>query len=236
MESRPAPSRQDRDAFYAAALVGLRALDTHDGTRRRLGTDADRRWAEFQGALGPEDRIDLLLRDAAVTWGPAFSPAQSFGLFGLAEDEPFGPDWQPLTSHKARSLLTTEEGRDLTAAARALGIRDTPVTVPSLAPATRLVVAGGSAILAVALEFARRDDLSWSDQVAVVADRPAHRQLAGLAAVMVGAARRTSLVRPDPNAAAELHRLGFAHPDAAVVSADATPEARDVATRAAGGR
>jgi hypothetical protein len=34
-----------------------------------------------------------LLRDAAGTWGAAFSLSECFGFFGLADDEPFEPDW-----------------------------------------------------------------------------------------------------------------------------------------------
>ncbi len=62
---------QDRAAFYGAAVLGLRALDARETTPRRLGADAEARWTQFAGALGAGDRIDILLRDAAGTWGSA---------------------------------------------------------------------------------------------------------------------------------------------------------------------
>ena len=65
---------QDRLAFYVAAVIGLRALDARESTPRRFGPDAEARWTQFAGALGVGDRIDILLRDAAGTWGAAFSP------------------------------------------------------------------------------------------------------------------------------------------------------------------
>ena len=105
----PAPT--ERDAFYAASLVGLRALDARERSPRRFGAEADARWAAFRGALGLSDRLDLLQRDAAVTWGEAFSPALAFGLPGLPEDEPFGSDWRGLADDRARRLLETPETR-----------------------------------------------------------------------------------------------------------------------------
>ena len=86
-------SSQDRSVFYGAAVLGLRALDARGPTARRFGSEADARWTQFAGALGAGDRLDILLRDAARTWGAAFSPSECFGFFGLADDEPFGPDW-----------------------------------------------------------------------------------------------------------------------------------------------
>lgn len=140
----PPPTSRDREAFYSAALIGLRALDARERTPRRFGPDADTNWKAFQGALGSGDRIDLLLRDAAVTWGAAFSPAEAFGFFGLAEDEPFGPDWEGLADERAERLLAESgSASSLIEAARALGVQPSPVQVPPLTPATRIAVAGG---------------------------------------------------------------------------------------------
>jgi len=62
--------------------------------------------------------------------------------------------------------------------------------------------------------------------VVVVADGPVWRQLAGLAAVLLGARSRTYLVRSTTNdASSVLRAAGFAHIDASVVSTDAEPEA-----------
>lgn len=236
----PTPSSREREAFYGAALVGLRALDSREPTSRRFGSDADARWEQFtgaKGALGAADRIDLLLRDAAVTWGAAFSPAEAFGLFGLADDEPFGPDWAPLPDERARRLLAESEGPpELAQAARALGIQPLPVPLPPLVPATRLIAAGGSAVLALAARFAAAPELSWSDQVVVVASSGAHRQLAALAAVALNARGRTVLLRPAEQVATTLQAAGFAQVDAAVVSSDAEADAARFAQRATGGR
>jgi len=139
------PKPKEREAFYAAAVAGLRALDARERAPRRFGADADTRWASFKGALTEADRIDFLLRDAAVTWGAAFSPAESFGLFGLAPDEPFGPDWQPLGSSAARRYLDDKgDAAGLDDLGKLLGIESQKVTVPAVTASTRLAVAGGT--------------------------------------------------------------------------------------------
>lgn len=234
----PSPSPvapPQRDAFYAAAVAGLRALDARERAPRRFGTDADTRWASFKGALTDADRIDLLLRDAAVTWGVAFSPADAFDLFGLAPDEPFGPDWQPVGHTVARRFLADADSAAAPAdLARLLGIAVQAVSLPALAASTRLVVAGGSALVAVAQAFAGQPGLSWSDQVLAVATTPAHRQLAGLLAIPVGSAARTRLTRPGDDLRAILKAAGFAQLDLAVVSSDAEAACAAFAHRAAG--
>lgn len=227
-------SPEAREAFYAAALVGLRLLDARESTPRRLGAEASDRWEQFRGSLTVADRIDVLLRDAAVTWGVAFSPAHVFGLFGLADDEPFGPDWRTLADDRAKRLLAEVARQDLASAAQVLAVKPVPVAVPALAASTRIVVAGGAAILAVADAFKKNPALSWSDQVAVVASNPAHRQLAGLAAVALEASRRTAVIRPGENVKAILSAASFAQVDVTVVSPDAEPEAAAFAERAKG--
>lgn len=233
--SSPHVSPSNRDAFYAAAVAGLRALDARDRAPRRFGADADTRWSSFKGALTDADRIDLLLRDSAVTWGAAFSPAEIFDLFGLAPDEPFGPDWQPLAGSTARRMLQ-DPGSSATPASlsRLLGISPHPVVLPALSASTRLAVAGGAALVAVAEAFAAKPDLSWSDQVLAVATVPAHRQLAGLLAITVGSPGRTRLVRPAEDLRAALKEAGFTQIDAAVVSSDTEPDCATFARRSAG--
>lgn len=235
---------QDRAAFYRAAVLGLRALDARETTARRFGRDAEARWTQFAGALGVGDRIDILLRDAAGTWGTAFSPSECFGFFGLADDEPFGPDWGGIDDASAKRLLAepTVPFADsaggvggpatLDHVAYGLGVNAGSVPVPSVTPSTKLAVAGGTAIVSVAKVFAENKALSWTDQVVVVADKAAWRQLAGLAAVLLGARGRTALVRPAE--ADKLRALGFAHLDASVVSPDAEPEAAELARKVGG--
>ena len=188
------PTLNDIQAFYTAAHTGLRALDTREGRGRRFGADADLRWRDFQGHLNSAHRLDLLVRDAAASWGAAFSPAAVFRLPGLAEDEAFGPDWEGLAAYQAEELFRTTGAHDIGAAAAALGIDGAPVQLPELTASTKLIVAGGAAVLAAGRAFARRPELSWSDQVIVMADRPANRQLAGLVAPMVGATAATRLL------------------------------------------
>jgi len=226
---------QDRSAFYGAAVIGLRALDARESTPRRFGPDAEARWTQFAGALGAGDRIDILLRDAAGTWGAAFSPSECFGLFGLADDEPFGPDWVGIEDHAAKRLLA-ELGYSITLEyiGSGLGVEAASVPVPSVTPSTKLVVAGGTAIVSVAKMFARNSGLSWTDQVVVVAHKAAWRQLAGLAAVLLGARGRTALIRPTEAAESVLRNAGFAHLDASVVSPDAEPEAAELARKLGG--
>lgn len=227
---------EQRSAFYSAAVLGLRALDARETAARRFGPDAEARWAQFAGALGEGDRLEILLRDAAGTWGAAFSPSECFGLFGLADDEPFGPDWGSIDSPAAKRLLTdVSDAATLDQVASALGVKPMPVAVPPITPSSKLVVAGGAAIVAVAKAFADSPALSWTDQVVVVAAMPAFRQLAGLAAVLLGARGRTALIRPTADADGALRSAGFAHLDAAVVASDAEPEAAELA-RTLGGK
>jgi hypothetical protein len=226
---------EQRSAFYWAAMLGLRALDARETTARRFGPDAEARWAQFAGALGAGDRIDILLRDAAGTWGAAFSPSECFGLFGLADDEPFGPDWDGIDGPAAKRLLADVSGTaTLDQVANVLSVKSMSVHVPPLTPSTKLIVAGGGAIVAVAKAFAESRALSWTDQVVVTAAVPAFRQLAGLCAVLVGARGRTTLTRPSGNMDGELRSAGFAHLDAAVVSSDAEPDAAEFAWKVGG--
>lgn len=229
------PSSQQRAAFYAAAVLGLRALDGREGTARRFGADAEGRWAQFAGALTAGDRLELLLRDAAGTWGAAFSPAECFGFSGLADDEPFGPGWGGIDESAAKRLLTgPADPATIGHVAAALGVEAASVPVPPITPATKLVVAGGAALVAVAQAFAGDARLSWTDQVVAVADKAAFRQLAGLAAVVLGARGRTVIVRANTDGLSALRAAGFAHLDATLVSPDAEPAAAELARRAGG--
>lgn len=231
----PPLTEKQRLAFYSAAVLGLRALDARESTPRRFGIDAEARWAQFAGALGAGDRIDILLRDAAGIWGAAFSPSECFGFFGLADDEPFGPDWVGIDDHAAKHLLALPGAPPtIEHVANGLGVKEASVLVPPFAPSTRLVVAGGTAILSVAKLFAEKKALSWTDQVVVVADEPAGRQLAGLVAVLLGARGRTVLVRATQDADSTLRAAGFAHLDGSVISPDAEPEAAELARKVGG--
>ena len=227
---------QERAAFYGAAVLGLRALDARERTARRFGSDAEARWVQFAGALRAGDRIDILLRDAAGSWGAAFSPAECFGFLGLADDEPFGPDWGTIDDQAAKRLLAEPDGpATLDRVAAVLDIQLASVPVPQLTPSTKLVVAGGAALVSVAQVFAENRALSWTDQVVAVADKATFRQLASLAAVLLNARGRTVLVRPGGDAMSALRAGGFAHIDAALVSPDAESATAELA-RSVGGK
>lgn len=121
-------------------------------------------------------------------------------------------------------------------AALALGVKPSPGTPPKLTAATKVVVAGGAALLSTAELFAADRSLSWSDQVVAVASSPRTRQLAGLCAVALQASARTVVLRPAEDVRATLRAAGFAQVDHAIVSADAEPDCAGFARAAAGGR
>jgi len=227
------PTTQERTAFYSAALLGLRALDARETSPRRLGVDAGARWSQFAGALGSSDRLDILLRDASITWGAAFSPSEAFTFFGLAEDEPFGPDWPGIDEGTASRLLGNEGAQvTIEEVARILGVSSSAMQIPRLTPATKVVVAGGGAMAAMARAFADRKDLSWSDQVLAIADRAGLRQFVSLVAVLQGARARTPLIRSGTN---DARSIGFKHLDLAVISDDAEAPCAELARSLGGG-
>ncbi len=236
-------SSAERSRFYEAALLGLRALDEAERTGRRFGADADARWNGFRGHLGMAERLDLVIRDAAVKWASAFSPALVFKLPGLAADEPFGPDWSALPEHEA-ARLWAEDSRSvcIQTAAQTLGVEATPMVLPAISPPTRLLVAGGAAIANLALHFQQHSDLSWSDQVLVVAEQAGLRQLAGLMAPLLYAAGPTRLVLPPrglsaalllDDVAAVLKKVGFSPGATPVTSDDASDDCLSFVNRAA---
>jgi hypothetical protein len=230
------PTAEQRDAFYRAAVLGLRALDARESVARRFGGDADARWDQFAGALGPADRLDILLRDAVGSWGVAFSPAECFDAFGLTEDEPFGPDWRGVSDAAAKHLFkNASREAALDDVAQALGMDGRQYPIPPISPSTKLLLAGGEAVLGSAKVFGADSTLSWSDQVAVLSADPAVRQLAGLAAVLIGARARTIILRPSAETSTKLRQAGFAHLDAVVVSENADLESATLA-RSLGGR
>lgn len=218
-------SKRQAQLFCRAALAGLRLLDGMERIPRRFGPDADARWDSFRGHLELNERIDLLVRDASVRWGSAFSPARVFGLKGLAGDEPMGPDWPSLSSAEAVELWR-EGGPEPTTEqfSRLLGIESEEIVLPEVGASTRLVVAGGAAIREVALRF--EDDLrvSWSDQILVVAAQPQVRQFAGLMALTTGAREATRVVSPQEDIEECLDGAGWPRGGTALLSAAALPE------------
>ena len=230
------------EPFCVAALIGLRVLEGREGRGQRFGAEADARWEAFRGRLHLGHRIELLLRDAAVTWGGAFSPSRAWAMPDVAGDEPFGPSWPGLDRNQGRRLwnraLALGELEPLAAfdvAAEAWGAEIRPPVDPASEPGPSMsfLVAGLGALRHMLELFSNQTHLSWPDQVTVLADDPATHQLAGLSAVLLGAPRATPVVPVpeggDPAAvldqANKVSALGLGE---AVHSPDASPSVRRV--------
>lgn len=239
-------------SFYRAALLVLRFLEQRSGQRRTFGADANARWRSFAGHLTLGDRIDLAILDASrrqgtATAGAAFSAARVFQLKTLADDEPFGPDWPGLGDDESRRLWAEAEGAEaatwqpvLEQAWSAWGLAPAGAApdTAGISPATRVLTSGPTALQALAVRYAASETLRWSERVAVLAERPGERHVAGLIAALVGSPGPTRVISPAALARAEagparaLHELLGAPPDLAILSDDAEPVSRDLATSA----
>lgn len=234
-------SQETVSAFYRAGLIGLRVLDEREGRGRRFGPDADARWESFKGHLHLGDRIDLLFRDASVKWGAAFAPSKAFRMASVADDEPFGPSWTGLGRDEGRRGWNDVGGIErldpLSAMSQIFSAWGTDAgSVPDLGemtPATRLLLAGPSALASAVTVFAGRSDLRFSEQILVAGDTPAHRQMAGLAAVLLDAGTPTPMIAPpdeeEPDIGQLLRDAGFVSIDRVLVSADASEGERTFA-------
>lgn len=222
--------------FYEAAFVGLKALDARAGAARRFGPNADARWALFKGELKERDRLELLIRDAAVNHPAAFAPRRIFLLEGLAEDEPFGPEWPGPDAALALRLWRDSHasapsalGEVLQATARAWSLTPRPLTpdaLSSIAPASRILASGAGAVLALASHFEGRAELDLADQVLLVTDSPAERQLFGMAVMLLGSNRPVRQVPPTASAE-EVRAQQFPRAGLLLVSDDVPPARRD---------
>lgn len=238
----PAPSPQQIESFTSAAMVGLRHLEAREGKGRRFGQVADDSWAALGGELEDRDRLDLLLRDASVSFPYAFAPRAVFAIPGLADDEPFGPGFPQAPRRLASDLLkqartggTIDGAAVLTEAAARWGLPpladlDALTTrLGHLGPATRLVVTGGRAIAALSRAAASHRDLDLADQVLLVATTPAERQLFGLALALAGTRTPAKVVAPAEVNADLAKRLKITRIDTALLGRDAVPAARAAA-------
>jgi hypothetical protein len=225
------------ESFYRAAHLGLRVLDER-GARRRFGADADARWKQFRGDLNDADRLNLLQRDASTVAPLAFAPREVFSLTGLSVEDAFGPVWPGSRAGLAGDLLRAERSDasdplQWFEAAVAQWPGSPPAldgsSLPKILPSTRLVFAGLGALRALVTHFAaQRGSLDLADQLLLVSDRPAERQLFGLAAVFLGTPNAPRALVPSASKE-RVRALGVTRLDAHVVSEDATPAARDAA-------
>jgi hypothetical protein len=226
------------EPYYRAAILDLRALEARGGRRRSFGPDADARWGAFRGELRDGVRLDLLLRAASKGSPAAFAPRVVFPVEGLADDEPFGPDWPGVPLQLATALVReataplgdTSLRGVLTAAAQAWGITPkliAPAALEQVAAATRILAAGAGATVALAEKFSGRSDLDLPQQVIFVADSPGERQLVGLAVALLGSASQVRLAAPDTSA--EQVRSGFPRANLVVISDDVSEPLRAAA-------
>lgn len=205
----PALDSPLRAAYYEAALRALRFVEQRSPTTRRFGPDADARWAALKGHLGTIDRLDLLLRDADAQWPASFGARTVFSLRAVAEDDAFGSSWEPLDDEAAESLwrnvladaAPTQLEKTFHACAHAWRLSLSTFDPGSIGPADKLVLAGPSAVAYTAVAFSAKTDLSFCDQVLVVATPPAHRQLAALCSALLNTTRAIPLVDANSNPA-----------------------------------
>lgn len=223
--------------FYRTALLGLLAQEHRQPTDRRFGDEADARWNMFHGHLDVADRIDLLIRDAAVSHPAAFAPRSVFGFEDLAEDEPFGPDWQSPFGRDTgrRAWKDTLELRSVAPAElwqRALDLwsvtPDTAAASTETTGSARLVVVGASAIAGLAQRFVEHGDgLDWGRQVHALSETPAGIQLAGLVPLCAGTPTSSKVLRIDDRMLADPRTVlrdehGWPRPDAVILAANLT--------------
>jgi hypothetical protein len=237
-------SQDEIHRFYRVGALGLRALQDRGFGAERFGDDAAARWKAFRGELNDSHRLNLLLRDGAAIYPLAFAARSIFALEGLADDEPFGPNWPSLLPSKAGPILREANaaaypgaGVDalLAGLADIWGVRmQAPErsAVDAIGAASRLVLCGAGAVAAVAGQMAGRTDTDFGDQVLVVTDTPAVRQLAGIAAAVCGS-RRTPRCLASGKSAADAIALGFDRATACIVSTDAEPESAETARQVA---
>jgi hypothetical protein len=213
-------------SYYRGALSLLQFVEQRTQSRRRFGAEADATWKQFRGELTTADRIQLLLSDAHAQWPGAVGASNVCRLPGVSEDDAFGPDWQPLGGVEAEDLWrdvgkasppgSVESALATIAAAWGLTL-DATVTVPSVTPSSKVVVAGPSAVTALVQHFAQNTDLDWARQVTAIATSPAHRQIAAAVGVLLNLTVQVPLLASDAPVSKLPGAIKF-------ISSDATPE------------
>jgi hypothetical protein len=211
----------DIRSFYEGALIALRFVEARRPTGRRFGPDADARWSAFRGDLKTADRLDLLIRDADAQWPGSFGARTVFARENVAEDDPFGPEHEPMDPVDAEELwravlarpLPATVAATLTEVAAAWKLTLTPIAAGAVEPTDQFVIAGPSAIVSAAAAFSEGRDLDWSEQVTIVATPPGHRQLGAVAAALLNASRAAALFTAGGSPPTTRARL-LASPDA----------------------
>jgi len=188
-------------------------------TGRRFGADADARWSLLRGDLDTVDRIELLPSDADAEWPGAFGERTVYGLEAIAEDEPFGAEWQapgPVEGEEIwRQVKATSGPTSATAALQAVAaawkLTLSRFDPGPIGPTDHLLVVGRPSAIAATVEaFATGTALAWADQVTVIATPVRHRQLAAAAGALLNTTRPAALWRPTDQPSPKLspgHRL-----------------------------
>ena len=222
--------------YVEGALRLLQYVETRRPTGRRFGVDADARWTAFRGDLETVDRIELMIRDADAEWPGGFGARVVYALPGVPEDEPFGSQWEGLDPVAAEELWRRLKSAaapatvtaTLHAIATAWGVALAKHPLEPIASTDHLVVVGASAIAATIEAFAAGTALDWADQVTVIADGPAARQLAAAGTALLNAPRSARVF-------ASTETVTLAKHTRLVVSADADPTERTAAEAAIAG-
>ncbi|HVI01400.1 MAG TPA: hypothetical protein VM869_21930 [Enhygromyxa sp.] len=232
-----------RRAYYRSALMLLRFVEARSPTSRRFGPEADALWRSFAGDLDTSDRLELLLRDADRQWGGAFGARAVFALRSAHEQDAFGADWRRLSSTQAAELWkqaladkpVSDPGAAILAILREWQLEPKPFELPKLGPSSRVVIVGLAAITAATRAFLANPDLSWPNQVAIVADEPGPRQLAAATAALGDHAEPTLLLHSEQLDREQLDRVRskLGGTLQVIASPDATPQQRDAASRLA---
>lgn len=228
------PVAEEIDAFYRAGLEGLRYLEAREGRGRRFGEAAQAAWQALGGEFEGRDRLDLLLRDAAAVHPLAFAPRAVFEMSWLPDDEPFGAEWPGARAAVAEGLLRegktkgTDDQTELLLTAAKRWSLPMPKVTPGLSdlagritPASRVLLAGPSAMLALVRATNGRRDVDLAEQVVVLSANTAERQLWGLALVGASVRTRPRVVGLSQASAASIRELGVSHLDFALVAEDA---------------
>jgi hypothetical protein len=112
---RPASAYPDRvpnpaQPFYHAAMAASPPSSSKPSGPYYSGSERGAQWEFFAGHLDAADRLDLVIRDAAVRQPAAFAPRDIFRMLDLPDDEPLGPRWvSPFLAPDACHLLRTVE-------------------------------------------------------------------------------------------------------------------------------
>lgn len=236
----PATDDARRRAYYRSALTLLRFVEARSPTSRRFGPEADALWRSFAGDLDSSDRLELLLRDADHQWPGAFGARAVFALRSAHEQDAFGADWRRLSSNQAselwkQTLAQPPVADPIAAILKEWSLEPKPFNLPKLGPSSRAVLVGLGAITAAMRAFLENPDLSWPNQVAVVADEPGPRQLAAAMAALADHPEPTLLLHSD-QLDAELQkriRQKLGSSLELIASPDATSQQRELASRIA---